>query len=243
MAHEKILDKLRKLKALADRSTNQHEAELALARLNDIARQHGLSMADVEFSELGDVRQEQYVVQGQRMKLKWIDLLALGCAEMFDGMLVINSRLHGTSFTFVGFDEDIGAMKYIFEYLYRSWHSIVEIDLEKAKQSYYRAFTPRDTMKFKAGHGLAYAMAIRKRIKELVEARKADISRASSNGNALVIYKSAQVEDYLKGHKRVTTKASGGSKIGQHYGNQAGSSIPLGGGVGNASAPLMIGKS
>lgn len=239
MGHEKILDKLRKLKALADRSDNQHEAELALTRLNEIARQHGLSMTDVEFSEFGDVREELYVVEGQKMKLKWIELLALGCAEMFDGMLIINGRLHGTSFSFVGFEEDIGAMKYLFEYLYRSWYSIVEVDLDKAKRDFYRTFEPRDTMNFKAGHGLAYSIVIRKRVKELVDSRKIDISKFSSNGNALVIYKGAQVDDYLKDHKRVITKASGGSKIGQHYGNKAGESIPLGGGVGG-SGQLMI---
>jgi len=230
---EKLIEKIRKLMALGS-SANPHEAELALAKASELMSEYQIGHADISIIEArAGVRREEYTVKDQKMRLRWISILAYGVAKLYDGSLIDNGGLHGTSFAFIGFPTDILAMKMTFEHLYHSWFSIVENDLRVAKSNAYGQWTPGDTMKFKAGHGLAFASAIFNRCVSEAAKRAKQVVQTES-GNALVVVRTQEVENYmgsLKLKKSSTSTISNGSEAGRSAGRVAGTNIALGGAI------------
>lgn len=225
-----IVDKIRKLLALS-KSDNEHEAKLAMQRANELMAKYQIASVDIllEDTKVNKVTGERYTVEGQRMKLIWIICLAQASAKLFDGDVIKDGTLHGTSFTFVGTPDDLPLMKAMFEHLYQAWFGIVDVDLSKAKM--LGRFTPADTMKFKAGHGIAYAMALLNRVGQLLAERKRALAEVQ-NGMALVVSKQNNLNDYVSGNSRTRKqKMSRGSQLGNSYGHSAGNSVPLGGAI------------
>jgi len=229
MTDQKIIDRVRKLRALGE-STNQHEAELAIARANELMEKHQLSMTDVEVRDIdkSQIIKEDYVVDGQKMKLHWVENLAFGVAKLFDGTILVNKRLHGTSFTFVGFPDDVALMKVLFQNLYDSWGQMIMDDLNHAKSDTLGCWSPSDTMKFKQGHGISYAKTIFSRCKEAARLRNDTVSGTSGTGMALVLAKDVALKDFgsqdgwTKGKARKTSHGSyRGSLAGQVAGRKA----------------------
>jgi hypothetical protein len=232
---DKIIAKIQKLLALGQ-SDNEHEAQLAMQRANDLMEKHQLSMSQIDVDKLDStgITEEDYTVEGQKMKLKWIQTLASAAACMFDGQVLVNRRLHGTSFTFVGFPDDIEMMKALFEHLYASWHTIVAKDLLNAKSEHelgdWRPWAPKDTMSFKAGHGVSYATTVYWRADELVKSRKEKVW-TEGTCTALVMVKDAALAEYGETQGWRTARAarsSNGSTAGRAAGRQAGQSANLG---------------
>jgi hypothetical protein len=234
----KALDKITKLLALAE-SENQHEAELAATRASELMAKYQIEFAEVLIKEAGagSIQTVEYTVKGQRMKLQWIVILAYGCAQLFDGTVLTRpGELHGTSFTWVGTKEDIPLMKALFEHLYQSWFGIVESDLAVAKYDVGSTlgdgtWAPRDTMKFKAGHGLSYAQTVSYRCQALVRARNEEVT--ATTGTDLVVVKGAARDEWLKDNSRPAKakKVSHGSVAGYRAGRAAGGAAALGGAI------------
>ena len=234
----KIIDRIRKLLALSS-SNNQHEAELAAQRASEMLEQHQLSMSDVEVRDIERSRviKEEYVVGGQKMKLLWITQLARAAARLFDGEVLSYRKLHGTSFAFIGFPDDVAMMKPMFEHLYNAWFGIVEADLRAAKMEHGGRWEPCDTMLFKAGHGKAYANALQCRCHDLAAERKRRVS-GTAPGTALVLVKDVAIKNFgvADGWVHVKTHQSTGSESGRRYGRAAGESVALGGALANGNA-------
>jgi len=242
MSEEKkaIVAKIEKLLRLS-KSSNQHEAELALQRANELMEKHQIDAAAVETADIQSgadaVTEEIYQVKDQKMKLVWIETLANACANLFDGLILVNKQLHGTTFRFVGFKSDIPMMKALFEHLYHSWFGIVELDLETAKRRNDRigstVWQPKHTMKFKAGHGLGYARALSQRCAKLAEERKAKVSAVSNACMGLVLVRKDAVTKWEVSHgiRRITRKASIGSSDGLNAGFISGLAVPMGGAI------------
>ena len=228
-----LISRIQKLMALS-KSDNQHEAELAAAKASQLMEEYQIGVSEVEIKTSyasHNIVEEGYVVEGLKLKLHWVESLAHGCAKLFDATILANSRLHGTSFRFVGFPEDIAAAKALFEHLYLSWYGICERDLRSAKDWQFvqhgTRFTPGDTMKFKQGHGVGYAGAIFRRCVELAKERKGHVS---TTGTSLVVVKDTALTDYGRAHKWTTTKqaTSLGSSDGLRAGRAAGGSVHIG---------------
>ena len=237
MTREKIIDRITKLLALSQ-SDNQHEAELAAKRASELMEKHQISESAILIDETGveHIKEERYEVMGQKMRLLWIEILAGGCAKMFDGAILVGSGLHGTRFRWVGHQSDIEAMKALFEHLYQSWFSIVKNDLEESKFDAQFAGTkwqPRDTMKFKQGHGTAYASAIYFRCVELARMRNSNVADSGSSGTALVLCKDQALTEYSEKNKwgKSKSKISAGSYAGRAKGAVAGRNAALGGAI------------
>jgi hypothetical protein len=242
MTDKKIIDRVRKLRALGE-STNQHEAELAISRANELMEKHQLSLTDVEVRDIdkSQIIKEDYVVDGQKMKLHWVENLAFGVAKLFDGTILVNKVLHGTSFTFVGFPDDVALMKVLFGNLYKSWGLMILDDLNHAKADHkeqyngYLSWSPSDTMKFKQGHGIAYANIIFDRCVEAARLRNNTVSGTNNTGTALVLSKKTALKDFgamdgwTKGKARKTSAGSYQGKLsGQAAGRKAQISQSLG---------------
>jgi hypothetical protein len=251
MVDKKVVEKIQKLLRLGT-SSNEHEAKLAMERASDLMRKHQLSMSQVDVEEVkgtGMVR-ETHHVRGLKMKLHWVVNLAQACARLFDGEITfVKRQLHGTTVTFVGTPEDVAASRALFEHLYASWFGIVDADLKEAKKMKMKAveradwlafretygkggsmWAPKDTMKFKAGHGLYFASAIWHRADEIAEARKKDVVETST-GTDLMVLKDALLKEEMKDCKVVRTRQSQGSDIGQVMGWRSGKKVPLGGAI------------
>lgn len=238
-----IVARITKLLALAN-SPNQHEAEAAARKASALMEEYQVGISEVNVkTQFGKTQiiEESYTVAGQKMKLHWVESLALGCAKAFDGTILVNTGLHGTSFRWVGFPEDVGAAKALFEHLYASWFHIVEADLKAAKAEYCVPWQPRDTMKFKQGHGVGYAAALYGRCVQLASDRKNNV-RHTSTGTTLVLVKDTALKDYgtEKGWKSSKQSQSTGSNMGRQAGHVAGSSVHIGQNLGSAS--LKIGR-
>jgi len=246
MTREETLAKIKKLLALAT-SPNEHEAKLAAQRASELMEKYQIEEAEVLLKETKNdpIVEELYTVPDQKMKLNWIMSLGHGCAILFDGTVLVNKGLWGTRFTFVGHKSDIEPMKMLFEHLYRSWFSIVEADLQEAKDEnelsdYPRTWTPSLTMKFKAGHGLAFAAAICSRCADLAIQRKRNVEASSNTGTALIRVKDFALQEWKerRGIRMAKVNHSAGNYLGRQAGHRAGSNIPLGGAIGGGAKQI-----
>lgn len=231
---DNVIEKIKKLLALS-KSSNENEARLAAQKASELMEKHQIAAADVlvEEAKTQSIVRESYEVEGLRMKYVWVETLGNAVARLFDGTVLVTGQLHGTRFIFVGYPKDIEAMKMLFKHLYDSWCSIVEQDLKEAKANHYGSWAPKDTMKFKLGHGQGYAARISQRCDELVKARKAAVSASSGSGTALIVVKDRALEEWKVENKIRTVKRtqSSGSLSGAAYGVRAGNNAALGGAI------------
>lgn len=235
-----IIDKIKKLLALS-KSENQHEAELAAKRASDLMQKYQIDSAVVEASSIKSGKERvadvHFTVPDLRMKYQWVVTLGSAAAALFDGEILVNRRLHGTGFVFVGFKSEIPMMEQMFLHLYHSWKGFVERDLESAKAAHFAItdapWTPSKTMKFKHGHGQGYADALYWRCIAIAKERNAKIEQANVSCTALVLVrKDALVEwKQQKGIRTVRLKQTQGSSNGRAYGERAGSKVALGGAI------------
>lgn len=241
---DKIIERIKKLLRLSE-SPNENEAKAALDKANALMEEYQLSISVQDAKESLDEKHEWhfYEVQGLRMKYHYVVTLGWAAALLFDGGIVNNRRLHGTRFWFVSKPSDLPAMKAMFEYLWESWQSIVEKDLRVAKKDIWDnhrgTFSPKDTMKFKQGHGVAFANMVWRRCKELAEERKIKV-KATPVGNDLVVYNEASLEEAMKETVKYRTKVRTGNMAGYMSGTEAGKSIPLGGAIDKASSGRFL---
>lgn len=244
-----VIEKIRKLLALS-RSSNQHEAELAAQRASELMQKYQIASSVVEASSLKSGKERvadvHFEVPDLRMKYQWVVHLGHAAAKLFDGTILVQRRLHGTGFTFVGFESEIPLMREMFLHLYNAWAGFVSADLAKAKEEHaYRSsadWAPRDTMKFKHGHGQGYADALYARCVALAEDRKVKVSAASNSCTALVLVRGEAVAHHLKamGVRYVKVKQTAGDWSGRSAGARAGASVALGGALRGAPSHARI---
>lgn len=232
-----IIEKIRKLLALSQ-SKNQFEAELAAQRASEMMKKYQIDSAVVEASSIKSGKERvadvHFQVPDLRMKYQWVETLGLAAAKLFDGTVLINRSLHGTGFTFVGFQSEIPAMKEMFLHFYNSWKSFVEVDLAEHKEkskTYFSTWEPRDTMKFKHGHGQGYAAALVVRCQKLAEDRMRKVAAQSNDCQALVLVRGGELqlwmqENNVKTVKRTSTR---GDDVGYNAGRRAGLNVAIGG--------------
>lgn len=240
--NEKIIAKLRKLLALSQ-SSNQHEAEAALAKANELMTQHQIQMSDVEFSIEKSVKftHEGMWTKGFKMKLMWPGYVAEGVAKLYDGSTMTPRRwTRGVYIWFVGKPAQVELMKITYQALIDFWFAQVDRDLKDAKDAFEAAmavkglsanWTPKMTMDFKQGHGDRFGNVIYWRCRDMVDARKKAVQ---ATGRALVVTDS-EVDEYKKsiGCKDAAKarKSSQGSELGRYFGDQAGKAAPIAAGA------------
>lgn len=238
---KKILERLKKLYALGQ-SPNQHEAELAMAKASQIMQEYQIGATEIDMADAGHIlREDMVVAKGDGVRY-FVYQMARAAATMFDGQCAYASSK--TSITFIGTPTDIEAMKMTFIHLYKSWESICEHDLRNAKENSIIKFEPRDTMRYKHGHGVGFAKAVDRRADDLQAQRQQDVSNASATGRSLIVVKNTAVADYMKqaGYKSAARKSSAGDFGGRMAGSRAGEAIPLGGGIGGNEQRKQIGS-
>lgn len=238
LTKEQIVAKIVKLLRLS-KSSNQHEAELAAQRASEMMAKYQIDATDVETKNVQNgtdgVISSTYTVADQKMKLHWLETLAVAAAVLYDGTVLIGRGLHGTTFKFVGFRSEIPLMQAIFEHLYEAWKGFVENDLSRAKEA-HDDFTrgpwqPKHTMKFKHGHGQGYAESLASRCALLARDRKAKVQASGNGCTSLVLVRDGAINLWKQqnGVKAARVQQTAGSASGYNAGHAAGRAVALGG--------------
>ena len=233
----KVIKRIKKLFALSS-SPNQHEAEAALTRANDLMEKHQLEFTDLALIELKHGVDSLDCTLGEvDRKDSWYVGLANTIAEFYDGRaLVYTHYTSGIKIQFAGHGQDLVAMKFTFLQLVMAWRSIHANDSKILKRKWTQLgdhWTSRVDRDFKVGHGLAFALAIQERCEVLKRKRKETVMAGSTRGTELVVAKEANIAAWLvsKGIRTKTLRGSIGSSIGRKLGKEAGANIPLAGAV------------
>lgn len=229
MADEKILERIRKLLALS-KSSNVHEAELAMQKVNELLAQYQIEMSEVLIKEAETSKamagSDKEVSETYR---SFVRDIARAAANIFDTSVVKTHSQAG--FFFVGLKEDIAASEILFDYLFESWKSIVAHDTAEWKKEtffYTKQIPQYEVKKYKIGHGQGFSTNVLIRAQRLARERKAKV--AVSTSNALVVVKQALIKDYLDAHTRPGRgRAYTQQNAGYGTGLKRGKEIPLSG--------------
>lgn len=139
--HDKVLDKVRKLLALAG-SSNEHEAALAMSRAQGLLAEHNLTLADVK-AEKGD----EFVIEKDIVTTSypWRRQLANAVASLYFCRYYYQSvQRRKTMYDvhcFAGAQHNIAVAKMMFEYLHKTVDRLAREGargLSKKQQSPYR---------------------------------------------------------------------------------------------------------
>lgn len=227
---QRLIDLLKKLFAMGS-SDNQHEAEVALAKANQIMQEHQIGMTDIDLSGDDAVVTCDLSTNESKQNVFWIMCLAEASALLYGGR---SSRFKdcfgGITLTFYGTGNDIEAAKMTFQYLLNSWKSIVSIDIRGIKNK----------RGYKNSHGRGYALSILKRVKTLVAERNFAVK--SATGRDLVLIKTQAVDAALTGIKTQKPSTAAIDISGYRAGALRGDAIPLGGAIRHDDDCLQITK-
>lgn len=196
----KITETLQKLLALS-KSSNQHEAELAMSKANELMEKYQITMSEVLVNDL----KGQRAVRGNTIRVSetyrsFIDMIAAAAATLCDACALKVSAQ--ASVLFIGAKEDVANAEIMFWYLFNSWKSIVQADCSEfqAQYSFVHGINASqyEVKKYKIGHGQGFSVVVLRRAERLAEERKEAVQQSSATGNALVVLKNQIIEDYIK---------------------------------------------
>lgn len=222
---EKIAEKIRKLLALS-KSSNQHEAEAAMAKANELMQEYQITYSTVIMQDL----HKEGVIEGSTVRVSetwrsFVVKIARASAMLFDCEAI---KTHEQSeFFFVGAKEDIVNATILFDHLFAAWKSVLTVDTGKWKEEWVRweDSQPRqyEVKKYQISHGQGFAGAVLGRASALVRDRKAAVKASGAKGTALVVLKDQLVKHYMD-TKTVDSKSrykrqAGGYSDGVRAGN------------------------
>ena len=116
MNHSPVIEKIKKLLALAN-SSNEHEAALAAGHAQRLLAEHNLAMADIEASHRPDKADKVETAVSKTLP-KWMRHLSAGVSDAFDCQAVHHPA--AGKMTFIGVGADVQIAAYTFAYLDRT---------------------------------------------------------------------------------------------------------------------------
>jgi hypothetical protein len=117
-----IIDKIRKLQALANGATTEAEAALAASRVQELLAKHNLDLGLVALNEDPGIRQT--TEREWRRAPEYISILASTCDVLFDVLHYRQGSKFGRAYVFVGLKANVEAACLTFEYLIDSVESL-----------------------------------------------------------------------------------------------------------------------
>lgn len=225
---DKLIDKIRKLLALS-KSPNQHEAEAAMAKVNELITEHQISMSEIgQQQTIRSGIEEGQTVKESKTYRSFVKDIAKAAGMIFDCEVI--GAGEQSAFFFVGLKEDILLAQELNRYLFDSWKAIVANDTAEWKSQYFYAPRQYEVKKYKIGHGQGFGDALILRAKALVKKRK-DLLKASTPGTALVIMKQEMIKDFKSKQGYVNARGFKLQGSGYEDGKERGKNIPLGGAI------------
>jgi hypothetical protein len=217
---DKVIDRIRKLMALAN-SSNEHEAAAAAARSAELMARHRLTEVDWQISE--GVAQEvgDFELDRSRRRISWLAVLAAGVAAGF-ACRAYSSRWRGqVSLRIVGRPADVDAVRYMYAYLAKELRRLADEEWATSP----RAGTT--TRQWKNAFRVAAAKEIAGRMRE---AQASVLANAPEGSTAIVKAHDAALGEVwrnLRVRKGPAVRVSSGD--GMSAGRAAGQAVNLGG--------------
>jgi hypothetical protein len=116
MDNTQVIDKIRKLLALAN-SSNEHEAALAAGHAQRLLSAHNLAMADIDSAAIPEKADRVETITSKNLP-KWIRHLVAGVSSAFDCQAIHHPD--SGKLTFIGVGADAQIAVYTFAYLQRA---------------------------------------------------------------------------------------------------------------------------
>lgn len=236
MASDKILDRIRKLLALA-RSSNPHEAAAAAARAAELMAQHQLAEASLE-REVEAVGEHELDRCGR--KVTWKSMLARGVClacgcDCYWARPWIDGA-GGRSLRIIGRAADVDAARYLYAYLVREIERLTRAAWN-GRHSHAKAMESARAWKnaFRSGAASEIARRLRTARQDALDAarKRAVDDAATSEALVRVDRDAAAVTDYMSRlHLVSARRALVSSATGLYQGTLAGQQVNLGGNPG-----------
>ncbi len=116
MSNDKVIDRIKKLLALAGNNPNENEAEVAMKRAHRLLAEHNLDLADMTASE--SAGQEPYTKEHQDFKWRFRPYgrtIAAAIAELYFCKMFYSRQEKLDHYTFVGRETNVAVAKMISE--------------------------------------------------------------------------------------------------------------------------------
>ena len=206
MSVTNILDKIRKLLAMAKDASSPNEAAIAAKQARALMDKHQVSEMDISMtpSQFG----EDYAEFGNKTAIKWLGKMALGVARLNDTRCIWEYRNGQKAIRFQGYLEDVSVSVLMMVYLRDTAMRLGQQETGRTART-----------DFRMGFAVGVCQQIDEMLKERQEVRLSD-------GRALVVVKSAAVSAEF-GDQR-TRRANGSRQSGSFFsGIEAGRKVSL----------------
>lgn len=223
MVDQKLMDKLEKIKTLADRAGTPDEAAAAAAKLQELLFKHNLTMADV--SQNGSSKKSAYgkTLRTYKNFAGWKKVLLYGVAKANFCEMIYTS---GTGNAWlVGEQDNVAAVQMMADYLEATIHRMGN-DVWKVEARYDPANVGTT---WKIWHTSFCVGAADSVVRRLLE-EKRNLTRASEASTALVILKDEQLAEAMREffpNAKPGRRTQVNSGNGYNSGREAGKSIGL----------------
>jgi len=228
---DKIIERARKLLALADRNSSENEAAAAASKAQSLLAEHDLTIECVEDIDPGaaDITEEE-VDRSARMP-SWRRSLLHGVARANSCSTLYCRHWNSTGLKIVG--------------------SRADVAIARAAYGFLCEVIERLTRRHAQGRGRSYASSFRlgcaQRLAERVRARAREhrqtverAGRVTSTGRDLVVCKERALKEHMAGYGNVTHRPRAGSMTGYHRGRDAAESVNLSEQLGNGAEVAQI---
>ena len=240
MVNDSVLEKIRKLLALARGSTNDNEAANAFAQAQTLLSRHKLDAAQVELTtgvpQVSEpiLNSSVPLYSGKRV-IEWKSRLANEIAKLNACKLYIGNAVAGIEYRLIGRQSDIDIISYLFDSIVSQIESASALALYQGKGS-GKTFTNN----FKHA---ASAEVIRR----LIEAKNSVQAEFTKiNGTAAMVLVDSRMQEVLQRKKknlRLGKRISHGYKkdyAGIEQGRAAGQKVSLNRGLGSSGSGIRL---
>jgi len=213
----KIIDRVKKILALANNNTNEHEAASAAATAAKLMEKYNLSQSEVIIKELSDEDCVTKDTAGKEYRAmpKWMGSIAIGVARMFDCECKFEFNFGRKSIAFYGYDVDVIVCKQTYIYLLDEINRLTDVWWQTADQRFYGQSANKCKNSYKQG----ISNTINTRLSAETKERK-QREQVQQAGTSLVIVKKNAIAKKFGGFKY----KSGRTRTGDHSAYQAGRS-------------------
>lgn len=178
MTKEKIADKIRKLLALS-KSSNEHEASLALAKANNLLMKHNMEMKDIEDQiDMSSIVEED-VMEGGRI-MNWKSMMLKSVMDLNNCELLLSSIRGGNkTIKAIGKKQNIEVSISMYDYLVKSMERKMKKD------------NPYDKPSFRLG----FAHSICLKVRDII--RERENSKSDVECMALIVQEKQMAKDFM----------------------------------------------
>jgi hypothetical protein len=126
----KILDKIRKLFALAGNNPNENESASAAEMARKLLDAYNLSISDIELKEIVE---KQIIFETFRID-SWKGWVARIVSEVFDCVAYLTKESGTSKMVFVGNTSDVEVAVYVYQYLLKTIENLIKVRLNDTSE-------------------------------------------------------------------------------------------------------------